>query len=579
MNEDITVGQYLAHRLLELGGPHIFGLPGDFNLGLLDEMLSVPGTIWVGNTNELNGAYAADAYARTIQAVGALVTTYGVGELSALNGIAGSYAEDVPVVQITGMPLSAARTRGDLLHHTLADGDFDHFFRAYAEVTAAGAILRPENAGNEIDRILRVALDRSKPVYLGIPIDVATTLIPAAPLTRRLRPSPSDPATSDDFRAALTDAFAGHRGVTILAGMRIHRRGAESLLEKIAQHPGVRVATQAGAKAILPEGHPASVGTYMGSMTVAASTRLAVDEAALLVLAGTVLSDVLTGVFSQKFDTKSVIDLGLRNARIGATTFYDVRLDDSLSILEEVIATASFDAVESTAVNRPTTPTYEYADDEALTQDSLWAIVQSWLPADAIVIADSGTALMGALALDLPPGTELLAQPIWASIGYTLPATLGTSLGAPGQRSVLFIGDGAAQLTVQELATVLHRGLQPIIVVINNAGYTIERKIQSPCAVYQDITSWDWLALPAAFAPGVPVFTASASTVGELSTALAVATHTPDRLVLLEAKLDPLSAPPLLTQLGRATADANRPGSGRLPAGISAELPKPLWLS
>jgi len=110
---------------------------------------------------------------------------------------------------------------------------------------------------------------------------------------------------------------------------------------------------------------------------------------------------------------------------------------------------------------------------------------------------------------------------------------------------------------IQELATILHRDLHPIIVIINNAGYTIERQIQSPSAVYQDITPWDWTALPAAFAPQVPVRTASAGTVGELSTALLEVTRTPDRLVLVEAKLEPLSAPALLTQLGRATAQAN----------------------
>jgi TPP-dependent 2-oxoacid decarboxylase len=185
-------------------------------------------------------------------------------------------------------------------------------------------------------------------------------------------------------------------------------------------------------------------------------------------------------------------------------------------------------------------------------------MVQSWLPADAIVIADSGTALMGALELNLPSGTELLAQPIWASIGYTLPATLGTSLAAPERRSILFIGDGAAQLTVQELATILHRDLCPIIVVLDNGGYTIERQIQSPDAVYQDITAWDWTALPAAFAPHVPVVTATATTVGELSLALSEAQRVDDCLVLIQAKLDPMNAPSLLTQLGVATALANQ---------------------
>jgi TPP-dependent 2-oxoacid decarboxylase len=370
MNEQISVGQYLAHRLLEVGGRHLFGLPGDFNLTLLDEMLSVSDLTWVGNTNELNAAYAADAYARTNRGVGALVTTYGVGELSAINGIAGSYAEDVPVVQITGMPRSAARTQGTLLHHTMVDGDFDHFYRAYAEVTAAGSILRPQNAGDEIDRVLRVALDTSKPVYLGIPIDVATARVPAAPLARRLRPTASDPSACADFRAALTTALTGHRGVTVLAGMQVHRRGAEDVLEKIAQHPGVRVATQAGAKALLPENHPASVGTYMGSMTASETTRRAVDEAPLLLLAGVVLSDVLTGVFSQQFDPRFAIDLGLDNARIGSSTFYGVHLEDSLSILETVLGETTFEPVEPANARWPHESSSEFECSAALTQRS-----------------------------------------------------------------------------------------------------------------------------------------------------------------------------------------------------------------
>lgn len=197
--EVISVGQYLARRLLELGGGHVFGLPGDFNLSLLDEMLGVDGIIWVGNTNELNAAYAADAYARTSRGIASLVTTYGVGELSAINGIAGSYAEDVPVVQITGMPTTTARAAGTLLHHSLVDGDYDHFFRAYREVTVAGAILRAADAALEIDRVLRAAIDDSKPVYLGVPMDVATAPISSAPLSRPLRVSPSDQVALADF--------------------------------------------------------------------------------------------------------------------------------------------------------------------------------------------------------------------------------------------------------------------------------------------------------------------------------------------------------------------------------------------
>jgi TPP-dependent 2-oxoacid decarboxylase len=546
----VSVGQYLAHRLIELGGPHVFGLPGDFNLTLLDEMLTVPGIDWVGNTNELNAAYATDAYARTTRGVAGLVTTYGVGELSAINGIAGSFAEDVPVVQITGMPTTLARTSGALSHHTLVDGDYDHFFRAYKEVTVAGAILRAADASREIDRVLRAALDESKPVYLGIPMDIAAAPVSSAPLRRPLRATPSDAVALDDFRSALTGALAGLGTVTILAGPRVHRRRAENLLERIAGHPGVRVATQASAKSMLPETHPASIGVYMGQMTPSPSTRIAVDDAPLVILAGTVLSDVLTGFYSMGFDLDAGVELGIRSARVGPVTFHDVRLEDSLTVLDEVVAGLALSRatpVEPRWPYRAALP--ETPVDAALSQNELWTIVQEWLPTDSIAIADAGTAMYGALELQMPEGTDLLASPIWSSIGYTLPATLGTSL-ASERRSILFIGDGAAQLTVTELSTILHRGLTPIIVLINNDGFTIERVIQSPRAVYQDVASWNWAALPAALAPDVAVMTGQVGTASELRTALEAASAATDRAVIIEAHLHPDDAPPLLAKLG-----------------------------
>ena len=189
-----TVGSYLATRLVQLGVTHLFGLPGDFNLTLLDEMLAVEGIDWSGSTNELNAAYTADGYARVGRRPGALVTTYGVGELSAINGIAGSYAEDVPVVHIAGMPSRASMERGAPLHHTFLDGDFLRFERMFREVTAAQAVLDPRTAAQEIDRVLLIALNTSKPVYLGVPLDVANAPVLAQPLRNPLRCMGSEPA-------------------------------------------------------------------------------------------------------------------------------------------------------------------------------------------------------------------------------------------------------------------------------------------------------------------------------------------------------------------------------------------------
>ena len=130
-----TVGDYLLDRLAELGVTEVFGVPGDFNLEFLDHVVAHPRVRWVGNANELNAGYAADGYGR-LRGMSALITTFGVGELSAANAIAGSYAEHVPVVHIVGAPAKDAQGARRVVHHSLGDGDFEHFFGSHARSPA-----------------------------------------------------------------------------------------------------------------------------------------------------------------------------------------------------------------------------------------------------------------------------------------------------------------------------------------------------------------------------------------------------------------------------------------------------------
>jgi TPP-dependent 2-oxoacid decarboxylase len=173
-----TVVGYLLTRLAEAGVTSIFGVPGDDNLGVLDAITTRPSLAWIGMVSEQGAGHAADSYARQ-RGLGALVTTFGVGELSAMAAIAGAYAESVPVVHIVGTPALAARKPGAAFHHVLPGGGFDHFAQMAAEVTVAQADLRPDTAPAEIDRVLAAALRTSRPVYLSIPADVAGAPVPA----------------------------------------------------------------------------------------------------------------------------------------------------------------------------------------------------------------------------------------------------------------------------------------------------------------------------------------------------------------------------------------------------------------
>ena len=143
----MKIGDFLLRRLEEAGVRHLFGVPGDYNLELLQQLQDSGALKWIGTCNELNASYAADGYAR-LNGLGVLLVTNGVGALSAINGVGGSYSEHVPVICIAGSIPLRSIDRGLGMHHTMADGSYDHFLDAYAHVTAAHARLTPRNAAS-----------------------------------------------------------------------------------------------------------------------------------------------------------------------------------------------------------------------------------------------------------------------------------------------------------------------------------------------------------------------------------------------------------------------------------------------
>ncbi|NUP34643.1 MAG: alpha-keto acid decarboxylase family protein, partial [Streptomycetaceae bacterium] len=185
-----TVATRLIARLREIGIEHLFGVPADYNLDFLDRVYASE-LAFVGNCNELGAAYAADGYAR-LRGAGALLTTFGVGELSAVNGIGGSYAESVPVVEIVGAPSTRVTAAGLPMHHTMADGDFGRFERLHHEVTCDRVTLTAENAAEEMDRVLRACWEHKRPVRIALPTDLVDA--PAPDPDEPLLPEAQSPA-------------------------------------------------------------------------------------------------------------------------------------------------------------------------------------------------------------------------------------------------------------------------------------------------------------------------------------------------------------------------------------------------
>lgn len=545
VNEPVyTVGDYLLDRLAELGVSEIFGVPGDYNLEFLDHIVAHPAIRWVGSANELNAGYAADGYGR-LRGMSAVVTTFGVGELSATNAIAGSYAEHVPVVHIVGGPSKDAQGARRALHHSLGDGDFERFLRISREITCAQANLMPATACRDIDRVLSEVREQKRPGYILLSSDVARfpTEPPTAPLPRYT--GGTSPRALAMFTEAAAKLIGDHR-LTVLADLLVHRLQAVNELEALLAADVVPHATLMWGKSLLDESSPNFLGIYAGAAS-AESVRAAIEQAPVLVMAGVVFTDMVSGFFSQHIDPTTTIDVDQYQSSVAGEVFAPLEMGAALQALASILTERGITSPPVVAAD-PEPPPPTPSRDEPVTQQMLWDRLCGALTPGNVVLADQGTSFYGMADHRLPQGVTFIGQPLWGSIGYTLPAAVGAAVAHPERRTVLLIGDGAAQLTIQELGTFSREGLSPVIVVVNNDGYTVERAIHGETAPYNDIVGWSWTDVPHALGVSDHL-TFRVQSYGELDDALTAAATHRDRMVFVEVVLPKLEIPPLLSQL------------------------------
>ncbi|EAQ0813203.1 alpha-keto acid decarboxylase family protein [Salmonella enterica] len=548
MQNPYTVADYLLDRLAGCGIGHLFGVPGDYNLQFLDHVIDHPTLRWVGCANELNAAYAADGYAR-MSGAGALLTTFGVGELSAINGIAGSYAEYVPVLHIVGAPCSAAQQRGELMHHTLGDGDFRHFYRMSQAISVASAILDEQNACFEIDRVLSEMLAARRPGYIMLPADVAkkTAIPPTQALALPVHEAQSGVETA--FRYHARQCLMNSRRIALLADFLAGRFGLRPLLQRWMAETPIAHATLLMGKGLFDEQHPNFVGTYSAGAS-SKEVRQAIEDADRVICVGTRFVDTLTAGFTQQLPAERTLEIQSYASRIGETWF-NLPMAQAVSTLRELCLECAFAPPPTRSAGQPVR-----IDKGELTQESFWQTLQQYLKPGDIILVDQGTAAFGAAALSLPDGAEVVVQPLWGSIGYSLPAAFGAQTACPDRRVILIIGDGAAQLTIQEMGSMLRDGQAPVILLLNNDGYTVERAIHGAAQRYNDIASWNWTQIP-------PVLNAAqqaecwrvtqAIQLAEVLERLA----RPQRLSFIEVMLPKADLPELLRTVTRALEARN----------------------
>jgi len=538
-----TVGTYLAGRLYEAGVKHIFGVPGDYVLEFF-QCLEESKVKVVTNCNELNAGYAADAYARA-NGIGAVCVTYGVGGLSLCNATMGSFAERVPVITISGGPPTSEEKYQHLLHHTI--GDMKRQLEVYQKATEYAVILtNPEQAPLQIDEAIRACVKSKRPVYIEIPRDLAF-----APC-KKPAPLKLEPAIKSD-KAALKEAVEEAAAMLnkskrplALLGVELHRFGLRKEAASFIARTGYDFVTTLLGKSIIPEDHPRFAGIY-GSPAGWESARKLEQRADAVIGLGALMTDIHLGGRLTFTDPVKMIMANSDSVRIKNHIYKNVSLKDFMAGLKKALKTKKAPPLKREyPLGDPKKP-FRVKPPEKITHERFYRRMNRYIRDENVIIAETGDSMFSAAELYLPRRTQFIDQAFYLSIGYSVPATLGVKIAMPGRRTITFVGDGSFQVTAQELSTICRHKLNPVIFLINNDGYLVERVMMD--GAFNDLNMWKYHMLPEVFGWG---WGAKVKTEGELEAALVRAGKEKDKLALIEVVLDKWDCCPGLLKIGQS---------------------------
>jgi indolepyruvate decarboxylase len=521
--EGLSIGEYLIRRLQDYGIRDAFGIPGDYVLGFYSMLQKSPIRL-VGCCREDNAGFAADAYAR-INGMGVVCVTYCVGGLSLCNSIAGAYAEKSPVVVITGSPGMCERFNNPLLHHKVRD------FRTQLDVfekicVAATELIDPANAFREIDRVLDAVARFKRPGCIELPRDMVK-VVPETPHEFRHVEAASDPSALGEAASEAARIINESARPVIIAGVEIHRFGLQDEVVRLAENAQIPMAATMLGKSVVSEMHPLYVGLYEGAMGREEVTQF-VEESDCVVLLGTFMTDINLGIYTANLDPGKCIYATSEQLRIRHHHYHDVLLGD---FIRELTARAPHPPTRKLPAHA-SRKKFQLQPDAPLKIMRLVARLDQSLDDNTIVIADIGDALFAATELTTRARTEFISPAYYTSMGFSVPAALGASVARPGMRTVVLVGDGAFQMTGNELSTIVRHGYHPIIIVLDNKGYGTERFLHP--GDYNDIHPWRYHKLTEVLGGGTGY---EVRTEGEFDAALSKAWNDTRGMSLIQAHL------------------------------------------
>ena len=527
----MKVADYLVKTLVNLGITEFFGLPGDYNFNILYAIEDNPQANWIGCTNELNAGYAADGYAR-VKGYGAVVTTFGVGELSAMNALAGSFAENVPVIHIVGVPSTTHIENNALLHHNFQHPDYHAFESAFKPVVETTAYLTKDNAKSEIDRIINVFKTTKRPVYIAIPMDITSLEIDEMVAVVQQN---SDKLILDEFLQNASEMINSAKSPVIIGDSLIKRYQAENEYREFVETTAIPSSNFLMGTGILDFDSKNYLGTFLGKFGNETAYKY-LTETDCAISVGTIYSDLNSFGFALPYKPDDYIAIYGTYSVINNKKYDNIYMSEVLDSLTEIVNKRNNEIYVSDTGYNPSE-----IKNEKLTSEYIYPRLQEFFKDDDILFIETGIIMHGFAGMKLPKNVIANTQTLWGSIGWATPAAMGGCLADKSRRTVLFTGEGSHQLTAMEISNMMRRGLKPIVIVLNNSGYTIERILSdNPEDSFNEIADWNYSKLPELFAGDVWI--AQATTDKEFDTALKLAEHQ-DKMCYIEIFTEKMDLP------------------------------------
>jgi pyruvate decarboxylase len=397
----------------------------------------------------------------------ALVTTFGVGELSAINAIAGAYSEYVPIVHIVGTPSTISMKNGMLLHHTLGNGNFEVFADMNRDISCAVAKLRnPHDAAEMIDHAIRECWIQSRPVYIALPTDMVTKKIEGQRLETPIDMSypPNDPEKEDYVVDVILKYLHAAKNPCIIVDACAIRHRALAETHELVSKSGLPTYVTPMGKGAVDESLPNFGGVYAGDGSDK-YVKQRVEASDLVLTIGSIKSDFNTAGFTYHISQLSTINFHSNFMRVRYSEYPGVRMN---GVLSKVTANMGKLSIEKGPTFSNDIPKEEQSTskDSVIKHAWFWPRMGQWLKPNDIVITETGTSNFGIWTTKFPEHVMAISQVLWGSIGYSVGACQGAALAAQelgNKRTILFVGDGSLQLTAQEISTMIRRGLKPIM--------------------------------------------------------------------------------------------------------------------